>query len=63
MLDYVSHVESENAQASLSQILQNNVVKNDNVKPVEQVIDLKNEDNCVKLKELRETFNKDKETK
>lgn len=52
MLDFVSYVDKEKAQRDLMQILSSTTGN-----------DLKKEDNDVKLKELRETFNKNKETK
>ena len=52
MLDFVSYVDKEKAQRDLMQILSSTTSN-----------DLKKEDNDVKLKELRETFNKNKETK
>ena len=52
MLDFVSYVDKEKAQRDLMQMLSSTAGN-----------DLKKEDNDVKLKELRETFNKNKETK
>lgn len=58
MLDYVSYVEKETAHNELSNMLSKQG-------PVAQKQDehLKKEDSDVRLKELRETFNKNKETK
>lgn len=52
MLDFASYIDKEKAQRDLMQMLNSTTSG-----------DLKKEDNDVKLKELRETFNKNKETK
>lgn len=59
MLDYVSHIENERISDSLSQVIQQNTKIDNSIKEDS----LKKEDNSVKLNELRETFNKNKETK